>query len=142
MSEAAVALAETTPHSNRDAALALAAAGSPVFPAILTMRADGGCDKRPAIKNWQDRASVDPAQIHSLWQEHPDAAPGIELGRAGLVALDGDRHGGPDGVAALDEVLGADAPAHPVSRTAGGGVHRIFRQPASGEPLGNAKGEL
>jgi hypothetical protein len=143
MIDVAAALMEAAPHPNRDAALALATAGIPVFPAILTMRADGGCDKRPAIKDWQNKASVNAAQIETWWQAYPDAAPGIELGRSGLVVLDGDRHhGSPDGVAALDAVLGADAPVHPVSLTAGGGVHRIFRQPASGEPLGNAKGDL
>src|SRR5689334_10476202 len=102
MRAVAAAATQSNTQANREAALALAAAGIPVFPAILAMRADGGCDKVPAIKDWQNKASVDPAQIEGWWRTYPHAAPGIELGRAGLVVLDGDRHvGGADGVAAL-----------------------------------------
>jgi hypothetical protein len=47
----------------------------------------------------------------------------------GWVVVDADRHPGkPDGVAALAEL--GELPPHPVVKTAGGGEHHFFRQPA------------
>jgi hypothetical protein len=43
------------------------------------------------------------------WSQHPNALPGIDLEKADLVVLDGDRHGGPDGRAALRELLQAQS---------------------------------
>ena len=131
------------PHVNLDTALALAAAGLLVFPASVSTNAKGeGWDKKPWIGGWQSKATTDPTQIRQWWQTYPNAVPGIELGRSGLVVLDGDRHGGPDGVTALNKTLGGDTLPHPISFTAGGGEHHIFRQPTSGEPLGNGTGSL
>lgn len=70
------------------------------------------------------------------WREFPDAVAGIDLDRAGLVVLDADRHGGPDGVAALAAFA---LPPHPIVRTPSG-EHHIFRQPIP--PLGNRTGNL
>ena len=59
----------------------------------------------------------------------PDAIPGIELHRAGLVVIDPDRHhDGPDGVAAFAalEAENGGIPAHPETDTAGGGKHLFF----------------
>jgi RecA-family ATPase len=127
---------------NRSVALALAAAGLFVFPATVSPKPNGdGWDKKPLIGGWQSKATTDLAQIERWWQQHPRALPAIEMGRSGLVALDGDRHGGPDGVMALDDALG-DVPCHPVSLTAGDGVHHFFRQPPGEGPLGNGKGSL
>ena len=129
--------------TNLEAARKLAAAGIPVFPAAVYQQ-DGSdaWHKKPLISDWQNRATTDQEQIEQWWQQHPAAQPGIELGRAGLVVLDGDRHGGPDGVEALNDVLGPEVPPHPVSLTAGGGTHHIFRQPPEGAPLTNRKGSL
>ena len=132
---------ETIAH-NRNAALALAAAGLPIFPAGVSKKTEGeGWNKKPLIGGWKDKASTDPAVIEHWWRVNPHAVPAIELGSSNLVVLDGDRHGGPDGVTALNETL-AGTPRHPVSLTAGGGEHHIFRQPARGEPLGNGTGSL
>jgi hypothetical protein len=89
----------------------------PVFPVRIVWTGKKW-DKLPCIADWRNRASTD-------WS--PGAAWGIELGRAGLVVLDADRHGGPDGVATL-AALG-ELPAHPIIRTAGNGEHHYFRQP-------------
>jgi hypothetical protein len=65
---------------------------------------------------------------------------GIELSKAGLVAIDADRHD-VDGVAALATLVeGHDWPLHPVVATAGNGEHHIFAQPSPA--LGQARGSL
>jgi hypothetical protein len=84
-------------HRNLDAlnlkiALDHAAAGIRVFPVSVIQRPDGRWKKRPAIKGWKDVATTDPDQIRRWWQEFPEAVPGTELGRAGLVVIDADRH--------------------------------------------------
>jgi hypothetical protein len=51
-------------EANKTAALALAASGFPVFPAIVTWNeAAGKLDKKPAITGWQISATMDPKQI-------------------------------------------------------------------------------
>jgi len=128
---------------NLDAALALAAAGLPVFPAAIERRLDGTWSKRPLVSGWQQRATTDAGQIRRWWQPLPDAAPGIELGCAGLIVIDADRHGGPDGVAALERLAieHGGLPLGPVTETPTGGRHFIYGQP-EGEALGNRRGAL
>jgi hypothetical protein len=131
-------------NTNRDAALALAATGIPVFPAIVSWNEKAGkLDKRPAITGWQVGATMDPTQIGEWWRVYPEAVPGIELGRAGLVVIDLDRHpGAPDGVAAFKELCGEYRLAEqPVTLTASNGYHVYFKQP-DGEPFGNGRGNL
>jgi hypothetical protein len=135
---------------NLNVALALAAAGIPVFPAVLKKKKDGsGWDKIPAVakgQNWREVATTDQDQIRAWWRERPECVPGIPQGRIGLVVLDPDRHQGaeaPDGVANFADLsrrLGG-FPPHPVTDTPSGGEHHIFRQPP-GEPLGNGEGDL
>ena len=129
---------------NLAATLELAAAGLPVFPARVVLNvATGRWIKRPCIKGWQADATTNTSAIEHWWRQFPDAVPGIELGRAQLVVIDSDRHGGPDGVAALS-LLAADhggLPAGPVSETPGNGEHHIYLQPL-GQPFGNRRGAL
>jgi hypothetical protein len=105
-------------------ALQLAAAGLHVFPCNQDKTPEQGI-------RWTRQATTNETAIRHWWGRSPDALPAIHLGKSNLVVLDGDRHGGPDGVAALgklerdNEVL----PNHPVINTAGGGEHHIFRQP-------------
>lgn len=132
--------------SNLDTALALATAGLFVFPASVSLGKDAEgkdkWDKNPLIK-WRRAGSTNATQVVRWWSTWPHALPGIELEQCGLVVLDGDRHSDDvDGVEALNDVLGAETPQHPISNSAGNGVHHIFRQPESGEPLGNATGSL
>jgi hypothetical protein len=131
--------AATTPvdEPNLPAALDLAAADLPVFPA--------GPDKRPLLVGWQERASTDSKQIREWWRVYPDALPAIVVGRAGLVVIDCDRHpGGNDGIKAFNQLVsgkGVKLANVPMTKTARGGAHLFFKQP-NGEPLGNGRGEL
>jgi hypothetical protein len=122
---------------NSTAALGLAAAGLPVFPA--------GPDKRPLLAGWQEKASSEERQIRKWWDSYPTALPAIVVGRAGLVVIDCDRHpGGNDGIQAFNRLLSANGgslAAVPMTKTANGGAHLFFKQP-DGEPLGNGRGEL
>jgi hypothetical protein len=130
--------------ANLAVALELAAAGIPIFPAHISRNTTTcGLDKVPAISGWRTNASTDKNQIAAWWQQFPDAVPAIELGRAGLLVVDLDRHpGGPDGVTAFKELRnGRDLSPQPITQTPANGFHLIFRQP-EGEPLGNGKGYL
>src|SRR5262245_37296449 len=124
-------------NPNLTAALSLAAAGLPVFPA--------GSDKRPLLVGWQEKASAEQKQIRRWWDSHPTALPAIVVGRAGLVVIDCDRHpGANDGIKAFNQLVSAnDATLAnvPMTKTARGGAHLFFRQP-SGVPLGNGRGDL
>jgi Bifunctional DNA primase/polymerase, N-terminal len=93
--------AAPTDSPNLTAALSLAAAGLPVFPA--------GADKRPLLAGWQGKASTEEEQIHDWWHTHPAALPAIVVGRAGLVVIDCDRHpGGNDGIKAFNQLVRAN----------------------------------
>ncbi len=114
---------DTAPKSNLDVALELAEAGVFVFPA--------NADKKPVVK-WRDESTTDIAKIKAWWRQFPNALPAIDVGKSGLVVIDADRHGGPDGVQAFYELvkeLGLDVSACPVVRTPSGGLHLYFRQP-------------
>src|SRR5262245_27830706 len=116
--------------ANLAAALALVAARIPIFPASVVQDYDGKWQKKPVGANWQTRATVDAEQVQTWWRNGAPIVPGLELGRAGLVVIDADRHGGPDGVAALTALAAEQAewPPHPIVLTAGGGEHHVFRQ--------------
>jgi hypothetical protein len=122
---------------NLTAALALAAAGMPIFPA--------GPDKRPLLAGWQEKASTEEEQIRKWWHTHPAALPAIVVGRAGLVVIDCDRHpGGNDGIKAFNQLVigkGTKLANVPMTKTARGGAHLFFKQPKD-EALGNGRGEL
>jgi hypothetical protein len=85
---------------NAVSALRLAGAGLAIFPC--------GNDKRPlgGIR-WRDESSNDSAKVAARWQRWPDALVGLDCGKSGLVVVDADRHpGAPDGVSALQKVIG------------------------------------
>jgi hypothetical protein len=91
--------------------------------------------KRPALKGWRERASLDPAQTAALFAEakHADAI-GIATG-CGVFVVDLDRnHGdGADGItsfAALVREHGGALAKGPRVRTPGGGMHLYFACPA------------
>src|SRR5262249_31195533 len=122
---------------NLTAALDLAAAGVPVFPA--------GPDKRPLLVGWQEKATTEPGPIREGWRAHPGALPPVCVARAGLLVIDWDRRpGGNDGIKAFKRPLRANGGALadvPMTRTSRGGAHLFFKQP-KGKPLGNGRGEL
>jgi len=104
---------------------------------------DGRRRKKPILSGWK-LGSADLERVRGWWRQHPKAVPGIALGQAGLAVIDADKHpDAPDGVAAFDALVAQHGglPVGPVVRTAGGGLHFIFRQP-DGKPLGNREGVL
>jgi hypothetical protein len=137
-------VAETPESQPVAAALRLAEAGIPVFPATISYDVKAASwRKRPCFPEWQKWATTDSAMIKKWWSLFPNAAPAIALGKANLVVIDPDRHGGSDGVASFAKLIeGHDLPIGPIVDTAGGGKHHIFRQPENGEPLGNGRGDL
>jgi hypothetical protein len=129
---------------NLPVALALAKAGLPIFPARLTFnQKKGKWDKEPHIKGWQQEATTDEKKLRDWWSTWPQAVPGIELGRAGLILIDTDRHGREDGVENFAKLVAQHVPLpdHPIANTAGGGQHHYFKQ-WNRETFGNSQGAL
>jgi len=124
-------------------AIAHAAAGLSVFPALIIKRGNKWI-KKPAIEGWQTGACSNEAQIRAWWKIFPHACCGIELGRAGLVVLDPDRHpGGANGAEAFEQIIrdiGGLPPGCPLTDTPAGS-HYFFTQPP-GMALGNSEGAL
>jgi hypothetical protein len=120
---------------NRDWALRLAEVGMAIFPC--------GPDKKPLVK-WREFSSNDATAVAQWWSQYPNALPAIDLKKCDLVVLDGDRHGGPDGRAALRALLQKqpdyNAVATPRVLTPGDGAHVYFQQ--NGHELTNARGNL
>jgi hypothetical protein len=123
---------------NLQIALQWAAAGAAVFPVEIVATAKG-VEKKPRIK-WRDNSTTESEIIRKWWGMWPDSVTGIDLAKTGLVVLDGDRHGGPDGVEALSQLFKEhrlDASAIPMVVTQGHGRHAWFKQPTDVDPLGN-----
>jgi hypothetical protein len=131
-------------ENNRMFALKYAEAGIPIFPVSGTARKpDGKLAKSPLVK-WRDQSTTDTQTIIDWWRQWPDALIGIDMDKAGLVAVDADRHDpNKDGVEALKqlEVEHDVLPERPITRTAGDGEHHFFRQPG-GEALTISSGAL
>ena len=132
------------------AALTAAERGWRVFP----LRPD---DKRPAVRDWQERATCDPARIRECWASGSYNV-GIACGPSRLVVVDLDvpkedpcphpgvtgRHArsGYDVLTELAHRLGEVVPAETYTvTTRSGGTHLYFRAPA-GEPLRNTAGRI
>jgi AAA domain/Bifunctional DNA primase/polymerase, N-terminal len=118
-------------RDNRYYAEKCAELGMHVFPC--------GSNKKPRVK-WRAESTTDIKQIDAWWTEWPDALPGIDLSKSNHVVIDGDRHGGPDGVAAAEQLFverQTDISIIPTVITPSGGRHYYFLQP-NGEPIGNS----
>jgi hypothetical protein len=133
------------PAKPLDVALGLTAAGLPIFPVRIWFNtAKNKWEKKPHIEGWQNNATINPNQVRTWWREWPNAAVGIEMGRADLVLIDADRHaGGADGVAAFAELVAKhkELKPHPVCKTPGEGEHHYFKQ-APGMKLSTSSGGL
>lgn len=133
------------------AALDAAARGWHVFPLIPG-------DKRPAVRDWENRATTDPERITRCWTHAPYNI-GIATGPSRLVVVDLDTPkdtddtppaawaepgvtDGADVFSVLCERHGQPFPTdtHTV-RTGRGGLHLYFAAPA-GEELRNTQGKL
>ena len=119
------------PPNNLSFAQECARRGLSVFPC--------GADKKAKVK-WRTASTTDLDQIATWWRQRPAALPAIDLAKSGHVVIDGDRHGGPDGVAAVEKLFAEhalDAAVVPTIITPGNGKHYWFKQP-DGKPLGNS----
>lgn len=134
----ALAMLRHLPTNNLDVAKALAAEGWHVFPC----QNGGSTPKRPHYNvRWKTQATTDVRQIEIWWKQWPDALPAIFLGEHGLVVVDADRHGGPDGVTAWEDLASSHGDAlAPSVLTPSGGQHFYFRQPPNLALGNNEKG--
>lgn len=136
-----------SPSHNGRVAQQWAAMGVPVAPCRPGAEIVAGKVKKaksPLTPHGIDDATTDPATIAAWWARWPHALVGLGLAKAGLIAIDADRHGGPDGVAAWEALCaekGFDASAQPIVATTGGGFHHYFRAPAGWHPT-DGEGEL
>jgi hypothetical protein len=133
-----------------DAALGLAGRNWRVFP----LRPG---DKRPAVRDWESRATTDPDRITRAWTAGPFNI-GIASGPSGLVVIDLDRpklgtvpppayqqpgiRDGAHVLAKLCEALDQPLPVDTYTvRTGSGGTHLYFTAPAD-TTLRNTAGRL
>ena len=101
-----------------------------------------GPEKKPkrGVK-WRDESTIDPDQIKKWFKRWPDALPAIDLAKSKHIILDGDRHGGPDGVAAAEQLFAErslNAAAIPTVITPQGRPALLVHAADRGEPLGNS----
>jgi len=118
--EVMAALYERPPAARRDAALAYAAAGLPVFPCV-----PGG--KTPLTHNGYQEATTATRRIRGWWAWQPAANIGIATGH-GVDVLDVDVHPGGDGYQVLRRLHrnGLVSGALQSVRSPSGGVHLYF----------------
>lgn len=131
------------PSPNLGVALASAAAGFPVFPCHAVAEGEFSA-KSPRVAGGHRAGTTDEAAIRAWWARWPDSLVGLGLAEAGVMAIDADRHGGPDGVAAWSELAAAsgfDPAAYPTVNTPGQGRHVYMRRPAGMHPT-NGEGDL
>jgi hypothetical protein len=126
------------------AARAAASQGWPVFP----LQPYG---KRPAIRDWPNRATCDPAQLVEWW-DRAAYNVGVSCGSAGLLVVDIDRRpateqrpaavlAGAQLLAVLAGRAGAADPRETYTVATPRGEHRYFTVPAIGSHLSAAAGE-
>jgi hypothetical protein len=121
-----------------DAALRYAAAGWQVFPVYEVCEGACACGdlscknpgKHPRTPRGHLDATTDAVQIETWWRGWPQANIGVSCAASGLAVVDIDpRNGGDKTIDALEAQHGPLA-SPLVSRTGGGGSHRLFRTPA------------
>lgn len=131
----------STGQNLHDWALHLAAMGWRIFPLIPGT-------KRPAVGDWEHRASSDPDRITRCWHGGSGFNIGVATGPSGLVVVDldttPDDKPGPHGAAALAALAasrGVELPDTYTVSTPSGGQHLYFTSPP-GVRLRNTAGTL
>jgi len=128
----------STNHAH-DWARHLASRGWAVFPLAPAT-------KRPAIRDWEHRATTDLERIKGCWYAGAGYGIGIATGPSRLVVLDLDPadtagHDGAGGLAALTAARGVQLAATFTVTTPRGGTHLYYRTPP-GVRLRNTAGTL
>lgn len=125
---------------NLDVALDLARTGAFVFPC----QGHGPSRKQPCKGvYWRSVSTRDEAKVRLFWRQFPDAVPGIDLAKSGLLVIDCDRKPS-DGLAWLVAHAAEHGDAldgHPAVDTPSGGMHLYF-QNTFNPPHGNGRGLL
>lgn len=112
---------ELTDHART--AIALALAGTPVFPC--------SSNKKPLTDRGFKDATTDADRARAWWHQYPYALPAVPTGEPSrLFVLDVDRKEGKDGFATLS-ALGVELPDTRRHQTQSGGAHFLFAQPKS-----------
>lgn len=93
--------------------------------------------KHPRIRDWEGKATTDPAQIDRWWHAWPTANIGIAAGPSGLVCVDKDTYHAPEN----DGYLTIANTETVTSLTGGGGEHLIYLHP-DGPRISNADSRL
>jgi hypothetical protein len=120
------AAAVTVISTPLEMALRYGRAGKSIFPCVW----DGDRRKRPLVKDWDEVATFDAAQIADWWRSWPRALIGLPTGEInGAVVLDIDVKAGVDGRATLAGLGFARLPWTPTVHTASGGLHLYFALP-------------
>ncbi len=88
----------------------------------------------PHLSGFPNKATTDPAELHQMWADFPDAVPGVLTGDgAGLYILDVDVKDGKDGIGELKR-LGVEPEELTPGRvkTHSNGLHLYFQSDGSG----------
>jgi len=118
--------------SLKDAAIAYARAGWPVFPLAGKIPYEGSRGHRDA--------ATDVEHIRAVWTEHPKANIGLATGRtSGVLVVDMDVPKGYFGLKELQEQYG-QLPETRTVHTASGGLHLYFHYPQDGFTYPNTVG--
>jgi hypothetical protein len=128
---------------NVDVALRLARAGFHVFPCTPNK------NKKPSVRgSWRENSTTDTKLIETWWRVRASHLVAIDLHKAQLLVIDGDRHADEDGVIHHDGVdalrnlfreHGTSLKANPIVWTPSGGIHVYCKCPPG---FGNREGDL
>lgn len=125
---------------NLDIALDLARAGAFVFPC----QSAGEKKKQPCSGVfWRSASTCKEGEVRKLWARFPDAVPGIDLAKTGLLVIDCDRklNDGVAWLAAQAEQHQFDLAEVPAVDTPSTGRHHFFKNDFD-PPHGNGRGAL
>jgi len=99
-------------------------------------------DKRPAVSDWENWATLDKDKIKTYWKAHPKANIGVACGPSGIVVLDVDNKDkenlGSITLANI-ELTEGEVPTFTV-KTPTGGYHKYYQ--SNGSELKNTTGKL
>lgn len=117
-----------------DAALEYAERGWPIFPCQPNgkVNKEGKADKSPLTKQGVLDATTNPKTIREWWRVWPDANIGLDVGGAGMMAIDCDPGWNPE---ELERNIGALPKTKLVAKTPRGGIHYFFALDRDDEPV-------
>jgi putative DNA primase/helicase len=121
--------------------------------AALEYAENGGWRLFPATKQdgrlrplvgWKNGATTNPRVLADWFtRKFPTAFVCVATGvKSGIVVVDVDLHGGPDGHASLKKLTGDHLPATPIALTPRGGLHLFFAHPGPGKFVKTCAGEI